>query len=72
MADPKNGAIESNPARFTDDEAWVYQHDKVWRQMSPSEVRHNAALLSEAEYRANYPALPALPKTAFQSSGKLS
>ncbi len=31
MAEPKYGAFESNPARFTDNEAWVYQHDNVWR-----------------------------------------
>jgi hypothetical protein len=28
---PKYGHFESNPARFTDDEAWVCQHDNVWR-----------------------------------------
>lgn len=68
MTEPRYGAFESNPARFTDNEAWVYQHDNVWRQMNSGEVLHGAAVLSEAAYRANYPDLPALPKAAFQSS----
>ena len=72
MADPKFGAFESNPARFTDIEAWVYQHDNVWRKMNVAEVRQHAALLSEADYLAAYPDLPALPKAAFQSSDKPS
>ena len=72
MADPKYGAFESNPARFTDYEAWVFQHDKVWRQMNPAEVAQGAAVLSPAEFAANYPDLPALPKAAFQSSDKPS
>jgi hypothetical protein len=69
MAEPKYGAFESNPARFTDNEAWVYQHDNVWRKMNSGEVLHHAAVLSETDYHANYPDLPALPKTAFQPPG---
>ena len=72
MAEPKYGAFESNPARFTDNEAWVYQHDNVWRKVNSAEVAQHAALMSEADYRAAYPDLPALPKAAFQSSDKPS
>ena len=72
MAEPKYGAFESNPARFTDSDAWVYQHDHVWRQMNVAEVRQHAALLTKDEYLANYPDLPALPKAAFQSADKPS
>jgi hypothetical protein len=72
MADPKFGAFESNPARFTDDEAWVCQHDNVWRKMNSAEVAQSAALLSKADYLATYPDLPALPKAAFQSADKPS
>jgi hypothetical protein len=69
MADePKYGAFESNPARFTDTEAWVYQHDNVWREMSPSEVTQHAGVLSEAQYHTAYPDVPALPTTAFAAS----
>lgn len=35
---PKYGHFESNPARFTDTEAWVCQHDNVWRQMNAGEA----------------------------------
>jgi hypothetical protein len=62
---PKYGAFESHPARFTDTEAWVYQHDNIWRKMNSAEVTQHAAVLSEANYRAAYPDLPALPTTAF-------
>jgi hypothetical protein len=72
MADPKYGAFESNPARFTDDEAWVCQHDNVWRKMNSAEVAQSAAILSKADYHAAYPDLPALPKAAFQSADKPS
>ena len=72
MAEPRYGAFESNPARFTDTEAWVCQHDNVWRQMNAGEVLNGAAVLSEADYRANYGDLPALPKAAFQSADKPS
>jgi hypothetical protein len=68
----KYGAFESNPACFTDNEAWVYQHDNVWRKMNSAEVVQHAAVMSEADYRAAYPDLPALPKAAFQSSDKPS
>ena len=68
----KYGAFESNPACFTDQEAWVYQHDNVWRQMNPAEVTQHAGLMNEATFRAAYPDLPALPKAAFQSSDKPS
>lgn len=68
----KYGAFESNPACFTDSEAWVFQHDNVWRKMNSAEVVQHAAVMSEAAYRAAYPDLPALPKAAFQSSDKPS
>jgi hypothetical protein len=66
--DPKYGAFESNPARFTDTEAWVYQNDNVWRKMNSAEVRQHAGLMSEARYLANFPDLPALPTTAFTAN----
>lgn len=73
MAEPKYGAFETNAARFTDDEAWVYQrHDNVWRKMNSAEVAQGAGLMSEADFRASYPGLPDLPKAAFQSSDKPS
>ncbi len=37
MTTPKYGAFESNPARFTDYEERVYQHDNVWREMNVAE-----------------------------------
>ena len=46
MADPKFGAFESNPARFTDIEAWVYQHDNVWRKMNVRSEEHTSELQS--------------------------
>jgi hypothetical protein len=66
MAEPKYGAFESNPAIFTDDEAWVYQHDKVWRKMNSAEVLMGAHVMSAAQFRSAYGHLPALPSTAFQ------
>lgn len=72
MTEPKYGAFESNPARFTDGEAWVYQHDHVWRKVNSAEVAQHAAVMSKAAYDAHYPDLPALPKAAFQSSDKPS
>lgn len=65
---PKYGAFESNPARFTDTEAWVYQHDNVWRQMNAGEVLHHTAVMSEAAYQRAFPNLPPLPKNAFTAS----
>jgi hypothetical protein len=64
--DRKFGFFESNPAIFTDTEAWVFQHDGVWREMNPAEVRFGAGLMTEAAFKADFGALPALPKTAFQ------
>jgi hypothetical protein len=72
MTTPKYGAFESNPARFTDQEAWVYQHDNVWRKMNSAEVTQHAHVMTEANYRAAFPDAPALPKAAFQSSDKPS
>jgi hypothetical protein len=68
MSEPHYGAFESNPARYTDTEAWVCQHDNVWRQMNAGEVLHHAAVLSEAQYQKSFPNLPALPKEAFKAS----
>jgi hypothetical protein len=72
MADPKYGSFESNPARFTDGEAWVYQHDHVWRKMNSAEVAQHAAVMNAADFAAAYPDLPALPKAAFHSADKPS
>jgi hypothetical protein len=72
MAEPKYGAFESNPARFTDDEAWVCQHDNVWRKMNSAEVAQHAAVMNQADFGTAYPDLPALPTAAFQSAGKSS
>jgi hypothetical protein len=68
MDDIKYGAFESNPARYTDTEAWVFQHDNVWRQMNAGEVLHNTAVMTENDYRRNFPDLPPLPKAAFRAS----
>ena len=66
MSDPKYGAFESNPARFTDDEAWVCQHDNVWREMNSGEVSHHVAVMTEASYRKAFPDVPPLPAKAFK------
>jgi hypothetical protein len=65
---PRFAHFESNPARFTDDEAWVCQHDNVWRQMNVGEVRAHAGLMTEERYNATFPNLPPLPNNAFAAS----
>lgn len=70
MAEPKYGAFESYPARLSDTEAWVCQHDNVWRKMNHGEVSHHAAILTKEDYETNYPRLPALPKEAFAQSAE--
>jgi hypothetical protein len=68
MSDAKFGAFESNPVRFTDTEAWVFQHDDVWQQVNPAEVLNSAAVLTEAQFQKNFPKLPPLPKEAFKEA----
>ena len=63
---PRYGRFESNPARFTDTEAWVCQHDNVWRQMNAGEVLHHAGLMDEDEFGKVFGELPPLPKSAFR------
>jgi hypothetical protein len=65
MSSPKYGALESNPARFTDNEAWMFQHYNVWREMNAAGVHMRAGLMTEAEYRKAFDDL--LPKGVFQS-----
>jgi hypothetical protein len=66
--DPSYGAFECYPARFTDYEAWVYQHDNVWREMDPADVTQHAGVMSEACYHANCANVPALPTIAFTAN----
>jgi hypothetical protein len=61
---PTYGAFEANPARFTDEEAWVLVHN-TWREIGAYEVRFGAAVLSKEKYEKTYGTLPALPKRAF-------
>jgi hypothetical protein len=62
------GAFESNPAIFNDFEAWVQFGTKDWQKMPVAEVRYSVGVLSKAAFDKTYGHLPALPKTAFQSS----
>jgi hypothetical protein len=62
----KFGAFESNPTRFTNDEAWVL-FDKVWKKFPIAEINMGAAVLSEAKYVEAFGQLPPLPSAAFAS-----
>jgi hypothetical protein len=61
------GAFESNPARFTDEEAWVFD-GRDWKQFNPAEVQMHAALLTEATYQREFGELPPLPPEAFSAA----
>jgi hypothetical protein len=62
------GTFEAMPAVFNDtDEAWVLYGSKSydWRKMPWSEVYGNAGLVTEADFKRDFPRLPPLPKRAF-------
>jgi hypothetical protein len=63
--DPKYGALEGKPVRFTDTEAWVF--NGAWYQNNPAEVLTGAAVLDAKQFQKDFGSLPPLPKSAFQS-----
>jgi DMSO/TMAO reductase YedYZ molybdopterin-dependent catalytic subunit len=64
---PKYGAFESNPARYTNYEAWVL-FDNEWRKMNAAEVLNSARPMSQAKFMENFGKVPDLPATAFQEA----
>lgn len=68
LKEPKYGAFESNPCRFTETEAWVL-YDDVWRKMNSAEILHGAGVMSKEAYEADFGHVPPLPKAAFHSGG---
>lgn len=68
MVTPKYGAFEGKPTRFVDNEAWVYAFN-AWHQANAAEILVGAHVMTEAEFQNDFGAVPALPKSAFQSGG---
>jgi hypothetical protein len=66
--------MEGNATRFNSVEAWWFVDDERWKWFSlcAASVHMHAKPLTEAEYKAHFPDLPPLPKTAFQSDPSLS
>lgn len=68
---PADGVFEACAARFTFDEAWVFDLDRArpqtWQEMDVVEVVTHAGLMTEKEFDKRFGKLPALPKHAFQS-----
>jgi hypothetical protein len=65
VSKPNFGAFENYPARFTDDEAWVFE-GKNWTMYNPAEVAIHAGLMSEAGFKKEFGPLPPLPPEAFK------
>lgn len=63
---PRYGSFESQPARFNDHEAYVYQpkFGKCHR-WERSEVRLHAALMSKAEYQRAFGDLSLMSRAAY-------
>ena len=66
------GCDDGFAVRFRDHEAWACYADGTWREISPTELVYNVAVLTEANYMRMFgPAsrrpVPPLPNTAFRS-----
>jgi Phasin protein len=64
--DIKFGALDGNPVRFTNLEAWGLVNG-AWRPVPPGEVLSNAAVMREVRFKELFPQAPLLPKKAFHS-----
>ena len=64
--DIKFGALDGNPVRFTNHEAW-WLVDGAWRAIPPGEVLSDAAVMREVRFKERFPHVPLLPKKAFHA-----
>jgi hypothetical protein len=70
----KYAFMEGNACRYNPVEAWWFIDDERWKWFSlcSASVAMHARPVTEAEYKSQFPDLPLLPKTAFQSDPSLS
>jgi hypothetical protein len=66
---PKYASYDGYPVRFTRYEAWIFvRTNKHWRRTEIASVLHEAAVLTETQFRHTFghlPPLPPLPPNAF-------
>lgn len=62
--EPKFGAFEGFPVRYTSREAW-WKPQANWVPINAAEIYMGAEPLKRPEYERRFPNLPPLPATAF-------
>ena len=66
-------SMEGNACRRNPGEAWWFVDDQwKWLPIEPASVGMHGHPLTEAEFNTQFPDLPPLPKTAFQSDTGLA
>lgn len=59
--------FETFPCVFDDREGWVL-FESEWRQLNLAEIKQVAKPMTEANFRARFPQLIAMPSAAFQAA----
>lgn len=67
----KYATLNDQAVRFNDNEAWEFVGNE-WKELHIADARMKAKLLTEEQFQSLFPHVPALPTTAFQSSGSVS
>lgn len=69
----KFASMEGNACRYNDSEAWWFVDEQNrWIELSAASVHNHAKMLTEAEFKSEFPQLPPLPSDAFHSDPSLS